>query len=298
MDDHQLLSVLPGVLRDHWDERVLSVRPLGGGMNSATALVELDSGRFVAKWVPAAGAATMRTSAKITTELAATGLRTGPPKPTRDGALVIDVLDGCLALLEFVPGRELTATASDQPLVADALGQAHAALGTHRQRADFFGWLGADPALAQVADWILPAIRTVRAEYDSLPPLTWGTLHTDPAPEAFLLDDASGRIGVIDWTGACSGPLLYDVASALMYLGGPVQGASFLDRYAEVAPVPRQELDHHLATFRRFRAIVQADYFGHRILSEDMTGISDAAENTKGLADAYRMLRKLGVVSG
>lgn len=50
-------------------------------------------------------------------------------------------------------------------------------------------------------------------------------------PEAFRLDPATGRYGVIDWSYALRGPLLDDLASAVMYATpdrvGPVWTASY-----------------------------------------------------------------------
>ncbi len=126
------------------------------------------------------------------------------------------------------------------------------------------------------------------AELATLPPLTWGRLHTDPAPEAFLHDAASGVTGLIDWAGACPGPLLYDVASAVMYLGGVSAAEPFLAAYLPSSPLPRAELAH-LPTWWRYRGAVQAAYFADRILRADLTG-TDPAGNRQGLAHGRRML--------
>ena len=74
------------------------------------------------------------------------------------------------------------------------------------------------PAGRYVAKWAPAASRTALkagaqtarlvAEHGlatGLPPLTRGRLHTDPAPEAFRLDGETGRVGLIDWTGATPG---------------------------------------------------------------------------------------------
>lgn len=296
VDEDQLVALLPDLLRTHWQLQATSVRPLGGGMNSATAVVTSDDQRWVAKWVAGAGSAGFLHGARIASRLADAGLRSGRPLPTVDGELVAVVPGGALALLAFVHGRELTAHISDQPRQAETLARAHSLLGTVTRRSDFFDWLGDEPGISDVADWALPAIKTVVAEYRALPPLTWGTVHADPSPEAFILDENSAEVGIIDWSGAGHGPLLYDVASAVMYLGGTDKAATFLSHYARKGPVPADELDHHLNAFRRFRAIVQADYFARRILNNDLTGIDDDAENHKGLNDARRMLGVLGVI--
>jgi hypothetical protein len=48
-----------------------------------------------------------------------------------------------------------------------------------------------------------------------------------------------------------------------------------------------------LPVLLRFRWAVQADYFARRVATDDRTGISDAAENEKGLVDARDGLRRL-----
>jgi len=88
------------------------------------------------------------------------------------------------------------------------------------------------------------------------------------------------------------GPLLYDVASAAMYLGGPSRAAAMLDAYLDASTlVSAVEVERALPSMVRFRWAVQADYFAHRIATGDLTGISGDAENEKGLEDARAQLR-------
>lgn len=296
MNDDQLVAALPGLLDRHWDRTATTVRPLGGGMNSCTALVIIGDDRFAAKWVPGPASNGLRAGAEIARRLADHELIAGPPLPTSSGDLVAGLDGGSLALLEFVDGTPLTGDAGDQPIIAEALAAAHRALGSRQRKAPFFDWLGDRPQVTDVADWVLPSIKVVSDEYRGLPPITWGTLHTDPTPDAFLHDVRTGRIGIIDWTGACEGPVLYDIASAVMYLGGARSAQRFLQTYAATGVLPTVELHDHLTTFSRFRAIVQADYFARRILDDDLTGIEDRSENQKGLNDARNMLTDLGVL--
>lgn len=111
-------------------------------------------------------------------------------------------------------------------------------------------------------------------------------MHGDPVYDAFRLDPATGRIGVIDWGSAGLGPLLYDVATATMYAGGPEQAGEFLDAYASAGVVPFAEIESALGTLLRFRWAVQADYFAARIAADDRTGLTDPAGNLAGLNDA------------
>ena len=108
------------------------------------------------------------------------------------------------------------------------------------------------------------------------------------------------RSRLIDWTATTYGPVLYDVASALMYLGGRRNADPFWDTYVSHSPAPIAELTKHLGTFTLYRAAVQAAYFSMRIGTEDRTGIGDDSENWKGLRDAEHMLRAAGarIVTG
>lgn len=109
-------------------------------------------------------------------------------------------------------------------------------------------------------------------------------------PGAFRFDPVAGRCGIIDWSTALYGPLLYDLASAVMYLGGPDRAGGMVDAYLARGTVTRAEADDGLHRMLRFRWAVQADYFAFRIAGNDLTGISGPHENEKGLEDARRAL--------
>lgn len=140
--------------------------------------------------------------------------------------------------------------------------------------------------------WLTAAISAVREETGSLT-LTWSVLHTDPFPGAFIHDDLSGVTGLIDWAGARRGPVLYDVASAVMYLGGRRHASAFLTTYAACGPLGTDEMQH-LDAFRRFREAVQGVYFAGRLATDDLTGLADRRDNVRGLDDARRRLSALG----
>lgn len=282
------------VLARHWGLIAARVTPLGGGMNSETWLVEHDGSTYVAKAVAPDAVADLRAGAEAATMLAGAGFPTGPPVPARDGSLVHAELG--LALLEHVPGRELDGEPDEeQHWIADTLAGVHAAgePSTGPSVATFaVDWL--DPSMPGVADhaWLTTAIEAVRAETRDLS-LTWAVLHTDPCPGAFIHDDGTGVTGLIDWAGARRGPVLYDVASAVMYLGGTRHAAPFLTTYAARGPLGAHEMTH-LDAFRRFREVVQGVYFARRIAADNLTGIVDRSENIQGLDDARRRLSALG----
>ena len=192
------------------------------------------------------------------------GVHTGAPLRfvIRDGRLA--------ALLRFVDGRPLTA--DDVDTVGSALARVHHELGRCPvpHGIERWPWRWPDDVITE------PSLRAaanaaVERARELAPRLTHGILHGDPAPEAFLAsgDDAA----LIDWGAACHGPLLYDVASALMYTDGRVVRA-----YAAVGPLESDEFDH-VDELVAFRWAVQAWYFSDRIARGDLTGISGGPEN-------------------
>jgi len=264
-------------------------------MNSETWLVRAQKASFVAKRVAPGDLADFVTGCELAWTLADAGLVTGPPVPASDGRLV--VAEQRLALLEVVPGRELTGeTDGEQWWIAGTLAAVHRAGGAviGPSTATFAtDWLSPSLAGVDAPLWLGPVIEAVRAETDPLT-VTWSVVHGDPSPEAFVHDDDTGLTGLIDWSGAKRGPVLYDVASAVMYLGGPDGASPFLDAYLAHGPLPAEELAM-LDAFRRFRWAVQAAYFAWRVATDNLTGIADHAANQKGLDDARRGLAGLGL---
>lgn len=288
----------PGaLLAEHWGITA-QVRPLGGGMNSDTWLVEHDGSTYVAKHVPPNGVEGLAAGSEVAAALADAGFVTGRPVAADDGRLVVTAPDGsALALLEHVPGRELEGESDEeQEWMAGVLAGVHAAtdLGSGPATATFaVDWLAPDVPGVEEHGWLVAAIAGVRAETDPLA-LTWAALHADPAPEAFVHDDETGVTGLIDWAGTTRGPVLYDVASAVMYLGGTAHASAFLDAYRARGPLADGEIEH-LAAFSRVREVVQGVYFAGRLAAGHLTGGIERADNEKGLSDARRRLGALGV---
>jgi Ser/Thr protein kinase RdoA (MazF antagonist) len=181
----------------------------------------------------------------------------------------------------------------DQRVIGETLALAHQALrDTSVAGAQRFHWVRADAPHLELRPWIRPAVTAAVAALEQLGPasLTWGLLHADPAPEHFRLDASSGRCGLIDWSVALEGPLLYDLASAVMYVGGPDRGVPLVEAYLRSAVLTAAEVERALTVMLRFRWAVQADYFAWRIANHDLTGIAGPADNEKGLEDARRQL--------
>jgi homoserine kinase type II len=289
---------LTEILERHWGMAGAEVCLLSGGMNSLTWRVEHEGATYVAKRVPPSDVSELVAGGVVAAALAEAGFVTGCPIPTKDGEVV--AAEAAVALLEYVPGRELEGrTDEEQVWIASTLAGVHAAskpvLGP--SMASFASdWLAPHSPGIQEVPWLASAIQTVRDETDPLT-VTWSVLHTDPAPEAFIHDKSTGVTGLIDWAGARQGPVLYDVASAVMYLGGPASSARFLDCYQAFGVLLVHDEMEHLDAFLRFRYAVQGVYFAGRLATQNLTGGLDEAGNTQGLNDAHRGLRSLGLFS-
>jgi homoserine kinase type II len=288
-------SPIPALLRRYWGMQGAVVQPLGGGMNSETWLVSHQAAVYVAKRVPLAAVADLLAGCEIASTLAEAGFVTGRPVPAADGRLVL--AEHALTLLEHVPGRELGGeTDEDQRWIASTLAGVHYAGGPviGPGVASFHAeWLSPQRPGVEAHPWLLRAIEAVHTETDPLT-VTWSVLHTDPSPEAFIHDDSTGTTGLIDWSGARRGPVLYDAASAVMYLGGTQRATQFLSTYRANGPLLDNEMQL-LDAFGRFRWAVQAAYFAWRLAAHDLTGGVDEVDNVTGLANARLGLAGLGL---
>jgi len=268
-----------------------------GGMGSQTWIVDLDGRRWVAKSVAPHLADSFASGLQVALLLGEAGISAGAPVPAQSGPVSVDAASGDrVALLTWVPGSPLTGADKDeQILIGETLARVHRVVrGRTVPGAQAFHWV--DPAAEHLAlrSWIRPA---VSAAVDALAALqhagpAWplGLLHADPAPEAFRHDAATGRCGIIDWSSAHYGPLVYDLASAVMYLGGPDRAIAMTRAYLSAGPLTAREVADGLPVMLRFRWAVQADYFAWRITTNDLTGITGPEHNEKGLEDARRAL--------
>lgn len=273
-----------------------------GGMGSQTWIVDEGDRRWVAKLVAPHLAESFAHGLQVARLLDDAGIRSGAPAPARSGSMTVDAASGeRVALLTWVPGRPLAGDGEEeQRLIGDTLARVHRVLrGCEVPGAQRFHWV--DPAAEHLGlrPWLRPA---VTAAVDALTALqngsrTWpqGLLHADPAPEAFRYDPDTGFCGIIDWSSAHYGPLLYDLASAVMYLGGARHAAAMTDAYRAAGLLTAREIADGLPVMLRFRWAVQADYFAWRITANDLTGITGPEQNEKGIEDARRALLGDGI---
>jgi Ser/Thr protein kinase RdoA (MazF antagonist) len=285
------------ILTDHWGLHQPAVSAHHTGMNSATWLVEQDGHRWVAKAVPTP-AGGFAAGLELAARLQAAGVPAGAPVPSLDGHQVIMVDGVALALLTWVAGQSLTKDhGTGQRVLGRTLARVHRLL---REVAvdgvQTFHWIDVGATHLAIRGWIRPAVAGAVAAFDRLDPpsLTQGLLHADPSPDAFRLDHRTGVCGLIDWGAALAGPLMYDVASAVMYVGGPRHARALLRAYLAEGVLPEPEVDRALPVMLQLRWAVQADYFARRIASGDLTGIAGPAENEVGLEDARRWLLSHG----
>jgi Ser/Thr protein kinase RdoA (MazF antagonist) len=239
-------------------------------MNSSAWWVSSGADRFVLKIADASERAGLHAAAWLDER----GLQTGSPvRMTVRG-------DRVVALLRFIDGRELEASAADIDVVGETLGRAHSLLvdAPVPDGLEHWPWTWVDPAVIDEPALQGAAREAIEAAERLAPVVTHGILHGDPAPEAFL----AGKDGValIDWGAACHGPLLYDAASAWFYTDDRV-----LVAYTRTAPIGSDEIAL-VAPFIALRWAVQAWYFSSRIRRRDLSGIDGDADNDKGLADA------------
>lgn len=288
------LPELVSLLERHWDLGGVRVAVHNGGMGSATWFVTRAGDRWVAKLVAPHAGGQFRGGLALALALEEAGVPAGAPVRSADGQLAVGVDAGWLALLTWLPGQPLTGeSAAERELIGTTLARVHLAVRDRSAAgAERFHWVDPAAGYLSLRPWLRPAITAALSELDAAGPdsMTWGLLHADPAPEAFRFDPAAGRCGIIDWSCFLHGPLLYDLASAVMYVGGPAQAEDLIDAYLWRGPLSRAEASCGLAAMLRFRWAVQANYFAWRISENDLTGISGPQENEKGLEDARRFL--------
>ena len=199
----------------------------------------------------------------------------GEPVRTLGGALTVGSPYGALAVLRRVPGRLLDGRDPvDQQWWGERLGAVHAALQGFRHPG-LSPWRLLDPEASHLdaEPWLRAAVAgavTAATRLTVTDQLTYGVLHGDPAPHAFVLDPATGRSGLLHCGAGGTGPLAYDVAAAVCYVGGPEHAAEMLDGYRATGPVGADELDAALPVLLRLRWAVQADLAARHGLTESL----------------------------
>ncbi len=275
MPDDDLLRSL---LRDQWHLVPGDITALDGGVLSRAWEATAGADRYLVRLVDPPARQPVEAGLAAAEHLRGWGIAVGAPVRTLAGALTAATPAGALAVLRRVPGRPLTGSDPvDQQWWGDRLGAVHRAL-QHFHHPGLRSWSLLDPDAPHlgVEPWLRPAVTeavTATTRLTVTDRLTYGVLHGDPAPGDFVMDPETGRTGLMDCGASGTGPLVYDVAAAVVYAGGADASAEFLDGYLAAGPVQPDELDAALPVLVRFRWAVKADFGARRLAATP----SDAA---------------------
>jgi Ser/Thr protein kinase RdoA (MazF antagonist) len=286
--DHDRLRSL---LRDQWHLVPEEITRIPGGMLSRAWEVLAGDERYVARLVEGAGRQALEAGLAAAEQLRGSEVQTGAPVRTLAGRLTATISGGVVAVLRRVPGRALVGgDPVDQQFWGDRLGALHRTLQAfHHPGLRPWNLPDADAAHLRAEPWLRPAVAeavnaTVRLTVTDR--LTYGVLHGDPAPEDFVVDPATGRAGLLDCGASGTGPLVYDVAAAVVYAGGTDHAAELLDGYLAASPVDQDELDAALPVLLRFRWAVQADWSARRIADGGRDGAVEALRRARAALES------------
>jgi homoserine kinase type II len=261
------------LLRDQWHLAPTAIADADGGLMSRAWEVSAGADRYLVRLVDASVRQPVEAGLAAAEHLQGWGIAVGTPVRTLGGGLTAATPGGALMVLHRVPGRPLAgADPIDQQWWGDRLGAVHRAL-QHFHHPGLRSWNLIDPDAAHldVQPWLRPAVVdavTAATRLTVTDRLTYGVLHGDPCPGGFVVDADTGRTGLLDCGASGTGPLIYDVAAAVLYAGGSDAAAELLDGYLAAGPVHRDELDAALPVLIRFRWAVQADWAARRLTGD------------------------------
>jgi len=291
-------DLLRSTLRAQWHLGALEIAKLPGGLLSQAWEVTAAEERYLARLSSTTARPAVEAGLAAAEHLRSRGVAAGEPVRTLGGALTTETPAGTLAVSRRVAGRTLRGgDPVDQQWWGDRLGA------VHRELADFTHpglrrWNLLDPNAPHL--WIEPWLRitvaaavTAATRLTATDRLTYGVLHGDPAPEDFVVDPATGRAGVLDCGASGTGPLVLDVAAAVVYAGGPEAAAELLDGYLAAGPVRRDELDAVLPVLLRYRWAVLADWSARRLAADAGTPNACRAEVREELNRARAALESM-----
>lgn len=284
MPDEDLVR---STLRDQWHLTPGEITALPGELLSRGWEITAGERRYVCRLAEPGARQPIEAGLLAAELLRVRDIAVGEPVRTLAGGLTAPTPAGALALLRRVPGRRLDGRDPiDQQWWGDRLGAVHRAL-QHFHHPGLRPWqpldpraphLAAEPRLgAAVADAVGAATRLTVTDR-----LTYGVLHGDPAPSSFVVDAGTGRAGLLDCGAGGVGPLVYDVAAAVLYVGGPCCATDLIDGYLAAGPVRRDELEAALPVLLRLRWAVRADRAARRGDAEALDRARQALEAAAG----------------
>jgi homoserine kinase type II len=267
-------------LRRSWQCNPGACIPLDRG----TWRVQINNGQFVGKWVPARRRPGFEAGLCAAERVDATGVGAGAPVRCADGALTVATADGALALLRLVPGRPLSAADPlDRQWWGGTLGAVHRTLRRFAHpalaRFDAAGVPREGPHLA-LEPWLWPALLDTTAlvrRIMVMDQLTYGVLHGAPDAAHFRLDPDTGAVGLVAWAAAGTGPLVCDLAAAVLVAGGPARAEGLVDAYVRASVVPADECEAALPALLCLHAALAAAAVAERIYDDGGTPRDHAA---------------------
>ncbi|WIM98074.1 serine kinase [Actinoplanes oblitus] len=280
-------DIVRTALREQWHLAPTEITELPMAVMSRGWEVAAGPDRYVARLAEHAARLPVEAGLAAAVHLRGVRIEAGEPVRTLGGALTVETPHGALAVLRRVPGRHLDgADPVDQQWWGERLGAVHRALEGFRHPG-LRPWQPVDPEAAHLdaEPWLRGAVAaavTAATRLTVTDRLTYGVLHGDPAPETFVLDASTGRSGLLH-CGACgTGPLVYDVAAAVVYAGGPERAAELLDGYRSAGPVAADELEVALPVLLRLRWAVLADRSARVACAAGLAAAREALESMPG----------------
>lgn len=279
----------------------VTVAELGAGFAGEAWLIEAGGRRYVAKLCYDAQSS-FEAGLRMAGIVERHGIPIGAPVRTTDGALSVLVAHPPghrhpLAVLQFVQGRPLdVATPGAQHLVGGLLGRVHRMLhddGSIAGPGDalFAHLTEGRPGVSARYPWLRPlllrAVDNVRA-FEAAVPVTYGGIVGDYLE--ILRDEATDQVGIIDWSAAGRGPLLFDLALAVdqFHRAGFAETGELVASYAAEAPVISGGLERYLPLLWAR----QARYWAWRLVHQVTRGDANGAAGERTLASYRQKLER------
>jgi homoserine kinase type II len=276
-------DLVRSTLRDEWHLVPEQITALQGTVLSRAWEVTTGADRYVCRLSDGGARRPVEAGLSAAGHLRGRGIAAGDPVRTLGGKLTVHTEQGVLAVLRRVPGRRLDGgDPVDQQWWGDRLGAVHRSLqGFHHPGLSPWQPLDADAPYLGREPWLRPAVAgamTATTRLTVTDRLTYGVLLGDPAPGTFVVDPATGKAGLLDCGASGTGPLVYDVAAAIIYAGGTERAAELIDGYLAAGPVGSDELEAALPVLLRLGWAVRAFHAARRGCEESLQVAHQALE--------------------
>jgi len=280
-------DLVRSTLRDEWHLVAAEIIALPGALLSHCWEVTAGPDRYVARLSDLPLRQPVEAGLLAAEHLRGQNIMAGEPVRTLGGGLTAKTRAGALAVLRRVPGRRLDgADPVDQQWWGDRLGAVHRVLqGFYHPGLRPWRLLDPDAPHLAAEPWLRPAVAdavnaTTRLSVTDR--LTYGVLHGDPAPGSFVVDPGTGRAGLFDCGASGTGPLVYDVAAAVVYAGGLADASELIDGYLAAGPVEPGEMEAALPVLLRLRWAVQAAQAARHGRADSLLAARQALESMAG----------------